>query len=78
MAVIIDCMPDRTPELPSVRVEREIRALLQGMEGGEQLPTVRELAERYGVAKQTINKVARRLENAGLITTVRAWGMFKA
>jgi len=70
----------RSPERPAERVESDLRARIAAGEwsSGEQLPTVRELAETYGVARQTVARVLRRLADDGLIFTRRAWGTFRA
>lgn len=45
---------------------------------GEQLPTERALAERYGVSRPTISRVLNRLRDAGQITRVVGAGTFLA
>ena len=53
----------RPPELPSVRVERDLRRRIDAGEWdhGQALPTVARLAQDYRVGKGTINKVLRTL-----------------
>jgi GntR family transcriptional regulator len=70
----------RPPELPSVRVERDLRRRLDAGEWdhGQALPTVARLAQEYQVGKGTINKVLRTLADEGLVHIVRSWGTFRA
>ncbi|HCU91295.1 MAG TPA: GntR family transcriptional regulator [Actinobacteria bacterium] len=69
----------RPPELPSVRVERDLRRRLDAGEWdhGQALPTVTRLAQEYQVGKGTINKVLRTLADEGLVRIVRSWGTFR-
>jgi DNA-binding GntR family transcriptional regulator len=69
----------RPPELPSVRVERDLRRRIDVGEWGhgQALPTVARLAQDYGVGKGTINKVLRTLADEGLVRIVRSWGTFR-
>lgn len=80
MAVeIIDLVP-REQELPSRRVEDDLRRRLNAgeWERGEALPSVADLAEHYGVARGTVAKALRRLADAGLVNVVPNWGTFRA
>ena len=47
-------------------------------EPGERLPAVAELAQHYGVARNTVIKALRRLADDGLIEIVPNWGTFRA
>jgi GntR family transcriptional regulator len=69
----------RPPELPSVRVEQDLRRRIEAEEWdhGQALPTVARLAQEYGVGKGTINKVLRKLADEGLVRIVRSWGTFR-
>ena len=69
----------RPPELPSVRVEADLRRRLDAGEWdhGQALPTVARLAQHYGVGKGTINKVLRTLADEGLVRIVPSWGTFR-
>ena len=69
----------RPPELPSARVERDLRRRLDAGEWdhGQALPTVARLAQEYEVGKGTINKVLRTLADEGLVRIVRSWGTFR-
>jgi GntR family transcriptional regulator len=69
----------RPPELPSVRVERDLRRRIDAGEWdhGQALPTVARLAQDYRVGKGTINKVLRTLADEGLVRIVRSWGTFR-
>lgn len=63
---------------PSERVEAGIRETLRSMRSGQVLPSVRVLAERYGVSTATVNKAIRRLKEAGEVRSRPGWGVFKA
>lgn len=69
---------NRTPELPSERVERELRELVADLDQGQQLPTVRELAASLTTSGETVRRVLRRLEADGLVTIRARWGAFRA
>jgi DNA-binding GntR family transcriptional regulator len=71
-------MPPRSPEPPSVRVERELRERISGMASGEQLPPVTHLADDHHTAKATVEKVLRRLADDGLVRIWPRYGTFKA
>jgi DNA-binding GntR family transcriptional regulator len=71
-------VPDRRPELPSARVDRELRALLACIESGEQLPSIPELAERYGTGHGTIARTLAKLADEGLVIVIARYGTFKA
>jgi DNA-binding GntR family transcriptional regulator len=45
---------------------------------GEQLPPNAALAGAYGVARRTVNRALRSLEDAGLVTITARWGSFVA
>jgi len=70
---------DRTPELPSRRVEAALRARINAGEWQpqERLPSVAQLASEYGVARSTVVAALRRIEADGLVTIVRNWGTFR-
>jgi DNA-binding GntR family transcriptional regulator len=73
-------MPDarRGPALPWQRVAANLRQRLEGQEWlpGEALPSVRKLAEEYGVSPPTISRAVRLLADEGLLTVVPGWGTF--
>ncbi len=71
--------PDRTPELPSQRVEAALRARIGKGEWQpqERLPSVARLADEYGVARSTVVSALRRIEADGLVTIVSNWGTFR-
>jgi DNA-binding GntR family transcriptional regulator len=54
-------MPPKPPEPASVTVDRELRKRLDGMESGQQLASVADLAAQYGAARRTVQKVLARL-----------------
>ena len=70
---------DRTPELPSQRVEAALRARIGAGEWQpqERLPSVATLAAQYGVARSTVVAALRRIEADGLVTIVSNWGTFR-
>ena len=65
--------------MPSRAVEQALRQRCQAGEWaqGERLPAVAELAQEYGVARNTIMKALRRLSGDGLIEIVPNWGTFR-
>jgi DNA-binding GntR family transcriptional regulator len=76
----MDGMSPREPELPSRQVEVDLRRRCQAGEWqpGERMPAVAELAQHYGVARNTIAKALRRLADDGLVEIVPNWGTFRA
>jgi DNA-binding GntR family transcriptional regulator len=70
---------DRTPELPSRRVEAALRARIIAGEwqSQERLPSVAQLAEEYGVARSTVVAALRRIEADGLVEVISNWGTFR-
>ena len=73
-------MPDdRQRELPSRRVESDLRQRIAANEwsSGERLPPVEELAAHYGVARSTVIAALRRIESDSLIEIVPHWGTFR-
>lgn len=70
---------DRTPELPSQRVETALRARIDRGEWQpqERLPSVASLATEYGVARATVVAALRRIEADGLVVIVSNWGTFR-
>jgi DNA-binding GntR family transcriptional regulator len=71
--------PGRPEERPGVTVERDLRRRLASGEwqSGDQLPNTNELAEHYGVAPGTVQRVMRKLADDGLVRVVVRWGTFK-
>ena len=72
-------MPSRGPELPSARVETDLRRRIEAGEWGqgEPLPSVGQLAAEYSVARNTVLKAIRKLADDGLIRVVPNWGTFR-
>jgi DNA-binding GntR family transcriptional regulator len=70
---------NRSYELPSARLERDLRRRLQSEEwqSGAKLPAVTELAREYGVSSGTVSKVLRQLASEGLVRVVPSWGTFR-
>jgi|GEM_PF-699530 hypothetical protein len=71
--------PRRPEERPSVTVERDLRRRLASGEWqtGDQLPNTNDLAQHYGVAPGTVQRVMRKLAEDGLVRVVVRWGTFK-
>lgn len=69
----------RSAELPSVRVEADLRRRMSAgeWEPGQALPAVGLLAEEYGVARNTVLKALRRLADDGQVRIVPNWGTFR-
>lgn len=68
----------RRPELPRDRAERLLRELVAGMEPGQQLPSVPDLAARWSVGHGTVRTAVAKLADEGLITVIPHYGTFKA
>jgi len=70
----------RPPQLPSVRVEADLRARIAADEwaSGEALPTVAALARYYATSGATVSKVLKRLADDGLVQVIPSWGTFRA
>ena len=66
------------PRPPYLQVAAALRAaiLTRKVEPGEKLPSQAELAQRYGVARMTIQQALRILKDEGLITSRQGSGMF--
>lgn len=69
----------RPEEPPGITVERDLRRRLEAGEwtSGQQMPSVADFAEQYGVANRTISRVLGRLAADGLVRLVPRWGTFK-
>jgi DNA-binding GntR family transcriptional regulator len=48
------------------------------MRSGQALPSVRTLADQYGVSTATVTKAIARLKESGEVRSRRGWGVFKA
>ncbi len=68
----------RSEQLPSARVETDLRRRLDGGEWatGEALPPVAQLAGEYEVARGTVARVLAKLAGEGLVRIVPRWGTF--
>lgn len=68
-------MSDRRP---SARVEKDLReSIASGYYApGQQLPSIRALSSRYGIARQTVANVLNQLRTEGLIEGHRGAGVF--
>lgn len=71
-------MASPDPRSPARRIADELRALIESGEltPGSQLPTMRELMTRYGVASATANQAFAQLKAAGLVVTRPGSGAF--
>jgi GntR family transcriptional regulator len=72
-------VPSRERQLPSRRVEDDLRRRLHADEwaSGEALPPVSALADEYGTSGATVAKVLRKLADDGLVEVVPRWGVFR-
>jgi GntR family transcriptional regulator len=70
----------RQPQRPAQRIAGDLRDQIARGElaPGDQLPTVIQLCETYGVAKVTALKALSVLRGEGLIYTEARWGSFVA
>jgi DNA-binding FadR family transcriptional regulator len=66
----------RTPELPSERAERLVRAYVAEAEPGAQLPPIKTWAVDLGTTRATLSRVLKKLESEGLVTIRQGWGTF--
>jgi GntR family transcriptional regulator len=69
---------DASRELPSRRIADELRRAIDAgeLEPGAKLPSERELAERYGTARNTAREAIRLLAEGGLVTAEHGRGVF--
>jgi GntR family transcriptional regulator len=72
-------VPPRPRELPSRRVEADLRRRVDAGEwaSGDVLPSIATLAESYGTSRATVAKALRRLADDGLVEIVPQWGTFR-
>lgn len=72
-------MPTRPRELPSRRVEADLRQRIEAGEwaSGAALPAIASLAAHYEVSRATVAKALRRLADDGLVEVVPQWGTFR-
>ena len=70
----------RTPEMPSARVEADLRRRVGAGEwaSGEALPPVAALAEHYCVSRGSVARALRKLADDGLVQVIPRWGTFRA
>jgi DNA-binding GntR family transcriptional regulator len=68
------------PELPYLRVARELAARLDAGEwsAGERMPSITDLAGQYGVSRATVVKSIKVLTGQGLVVTLTGYGTFRA
>lgn len=71
--------PQRPRELPSRRVEADLRRRVEAGEwaSGDALPPIASLAAHYDVSRATVAKALRRLADDGLVEIVPQWGTFR-
>ena len=72
-------VPPRPRELPSRRVEADLRRRVDAGEwaSGDALPSIANLADAYGTSRATVAKAMRRLADDGLVEIVPQWGTFR-
>jgi Mn-dependent DtxR family transcriptional regulator len=78
--VTADCQdPGMPPRVPWRIVYEALRARIESdeWEHDARLPTVRALAQQYGVSHQTVAKALRALAEDGLIETAPGFGVFR-
>lgn len=68
----------RGPELPTERVERELREYVKTLKSGAQLPASAALASQLGTSKATLRRVINKLATEGLLIVRHGWGTFVA
>jgi DNA-binding GntR family transcriptional regulator len=73
-------MPPRTPDLPSARVEADLRRRIEADEWDhdQAMPAVAALAVEYGVSRTSVSRALRTLAGEGLVRIVPRWGTFRA
>jgi GntR family transcriptional regulator len=70
----------RQAEPPYRLVSTDLRSRIEAGEWlpGEQLPTVRKIADHYHVAVSTARRAIGDLRDQGLVTVTPGWGVFRA
>jgi GntR family transcriptional regulator len=73
-------MPPRSSQPPYRLVSAALRERIDRGEWlpGEQLPTVRALADTYSVSVTTVRRALALLADDGLVTVTPGWGVFRA
>lgn len=64
-------------EPPYLQVAALLRGLVQQMEPGERLPSVRAMSREYEVSTNTVLKAVAMLVDEDLVTTTPGWGSFR-
>lgn len=70
----------RGPQRPHETVAASLRQRIAAgeWEPGAALPAVADLAGQYGVARTTVSRALRALQDEGLVSIVPRWGTFRA
>ena len=71
----------KTPRTGQTRyreIERYLRALVEGANPGDPLPSEAELCERFSVSRMTVRQALQELTNDGLVERRRGQGTFVA
>jgi len=73
-----DQQPEAAPRPPSRRIADELREAIEdgNLAPGQKVPSERELARRYGAARNTAREAIRLLSEDGLVTAVHGRGVF--
>lgn len=61
---------------PYKRIAAGLRVKIGTMKTGEQIPSVTEITQEYGVSRNTALRALRLLRDEGLITVEQGWGSF--
>lgn len=66
----------RDPVAPYKRIAADLREKIKTMQSGEQIPSVTEICETYGVTRNTALRALRLLRDEDLIVIEQGWGSF--
>jgi DNA-binding GntR family transcriptional regulator len=66
----------RDPVAPYKRIAADLREKIKTMQPGEQIPSVTEICDTYGVTRNTALRALRLLRDEDLIVIEQGWGSF--
>lgn len=78
MTATVPASPAARPGPKHVQIREYLEDLLTGLEPGEPLPSERDLAQRFGVARMTVRQAMDRLVRTGQVHRVQGAGSFRA